>query len=82
MFKVGDYVTQNDVFTASWNCETFHLRIIKIVNDVIYLDGYISIFHRNIMPSSIYNTNSLHENYLKLDTQHIRKLKLEKLKNV
>lgn len=77
MFKVGDWVTQSDEYYRLWGKNTtFHLKIKKIIDDVIFLDGEIllsqSTYHGN-KPRKI---NSLHKDYLKLDTQHMRKLKL------
>lgn len=75
MFKVGDWVTQSDEYYNLWGINTrFHLKVIKIIDDVIFLDGDILIkYAYNKRRKKI---NSLHKSYLKLDTQHMRKLKL------
>lgn len=71
--KVGDWVTQNEDFYTWWKAERFHLKIIKIDEKKVYL-------HKNFkIDSAIDSSNIIHECYLKIDIQYIRKQKLKKL---
>ena len=89
MFKVGDAVTQSDDFYEyykSYNIQPFHLKIIKIKDDFVQLDGDLSLPIKEywLAPGIIkrVKTKSLHIKYIKLDTQYVRRLKLKKLKSL
>lgn len=80
MFKVGDIVTQNDMYYKFYKSEPFHLKIKKIKGDFVQLDGEL------LLPIKEYwmgngrtkrvKRDTLHVSLIQLDIQYARKLKL------
>jgi hypothetical protein len=77
--KVGDYVTPNNEFFKYFNCNLFHLKIIKMEDNIAYLNESVIINRKDTIYNYDHITNSLHIDYLELDTNYLRKLKLEKI---
>jgi len=71
MFKVGDKVKMRDILkNMSWYTSEI-LTIIKIINDIVYVNRIFSY------------SNSLHKGSLeKISIRDFRKLKLEKITNM
>lgn len=90
--KVGDIVTQSDEFYKHWECETFHLKIIKITNNGLtnsstFGDKNIICLEKSVTISKINNfrmpveCSDFHKKFLKIDIPEMRKEKLKKLNN-
>lgn len=75
-FKVGDIVTQSESFYNWWKAPKFKRKIIKIDDDIIYLDKIVEM---ETLKNIKMKADTFHTDYLKIDNQQIRKEKLKKM---
>ena len=77
--KVGDYVTPNENFFIFWNCMPFQAKVIKIDNEIVYLENKENVYSKNT-GEKIDDANFFHKCYLNVDVKKTREEKIRKIK--
>jgi hypothetical protein len=87
-FKIGDIVTQNEIFYKYWTCHKFKRKIADIIsingnekNPIIVFDVAIENVLSKVIEGNIQTLKTMSQGYLKIDITETRKEKLLKIHN-